>query len=154
MSGPELPPPAEILPHAGAMVLLSRVLHHEEDRTVCAVDIDAQLMFRDAAGNVAAWVGLEFMAQCIAAHGGLVGRSSGEAPRVAFLIGSRRVLFHASRFRPGQTLEAAASRVWGGTRGMASFECTLKDAANGALLAEGRLNCFTPDDSGGSGVKQ
>jgi len=136
------------------MVLLSRVLHHREDHTVCAVEIDEQTLLRDQAGNVAVWVGLEFMAQCIAAHGGLVGRSSGEAPRVAFLIGSRRVLFHASCFRPGQTLEATASRVWGGTRGMASFDCTLKDAANGALLAEGRLNCFTPGESGGSGVEQ
>jgi len=144
VSGPELPPPAEILPHAGAMVLLSRVLHHEEDHTVCAVDIDSQSMFRDAAGNVAAWVGIEYMAQCIAAHAGLVGRASGKPPQLGFLIGSRRVDFHTPGFRRGQTLEATARRVWGGAEGLVSFECTLLDASTRALLAEGRLNCFTP----------
>jgi len=151
VSGPELPPPPEILPHAGAMVLLSRVLHHEEDRTVCEVDIDAQLMFRDAAGNVAAWVGIEYMAQCIAAHTGLIGRASGKAPQLGFLIGSRRIDFHAPGFRRGQTLEVAARRVWGGAEGLASFDCTLLDASTRTLLAEGRLNCFTPAAGAGSG---
>jgi len=154
MSGPELPPAAAMLPHAGAMVLLSRVLHHEEDRTVCAVDIDAQSMFRDPAGNVAAWVGIEYMAQCIAAHAGLIGRASEKPPRVGFLIGSRRIDFHAPCFRRGQTLEVTARRVWGGAEGLVSFSCTLRDASTRTLLAEGRLNCFTPaagDASTGSG---
>jgi len=126
------------------MVLLSRVLHHEEDRTVCAVDIDAQPMFRDSAGNVAAWVGIEYMAQCIAAHAGLIGRASEKPPQVGFLIGCRRIDFHAPCFRRGQTLEVTARHVWGGDEGLASFDCTLLDASTRALLAKGRLNCFAP----------
>jgi predicted hotdog family 3-hydroxylacyl-ACP dehydratase len=133
------------------MVLLSRVLHHEADRTVCAVDIDAQSMFRDAAGNVAAWVGIEYMAQCIAAHAGLLGRASGKPPLMGFLIGSRRIDFHAPGFRRGQTLEVTADRVWGGAEGLASFDCTLLDASTRAVLAEGRLSCFTPAAGAGSG---
>jgi predicted hotdog family 3-hydroxylacyl-ACP dehydratase len=134
------------------MVLLSRVLHHEEDHTVCAVEIDAQSIFRDAAGNVAVWVGIEYMAQCIAAHAGLVGRASGKPPQLGLLIGSRCIDFHASGFRRGQTLEVIARRVWGGTEGLASFDCTLLDASTRTLLAEGRLNCFTPAAGAGSGA--
>jgi predicted hotdog family 3-hydroxylacyl-ACP dehydratase len=133
------------------MVLLSRVLHHEEDHTVCAVDIDEQTMFRDPAGNVAAWLGIEYMAQCIAAHGGLVGRGSGKPPQLGFLIGARRIDFHAPGFHPGQTLEVTARRVWGGAEGLVSFDCTLVDASTRAVLAEGRLNCFTPAAGDGSG---
>jgi predicted hotdog family 3-hydroxylacyl-ACP dehydratase len=136
------------------MVLLSRVLHHQQDRTVCAVEINEQALFRDPAGNVPAWVGIEYMAQCVAAHGGLTRRSTGEAPRVGFLLGSRRVVFHVPRFRPGQTLEATVLHVWGREGNLSSFDCTLKDAATGALLAEGRLNCLTPDPGGGAGAER
>jgi predicted hotdog family 3-hydroxylacyl-ACP dehydratase len=135
------------------MVLLSRVLDHQPDRTVCAVEIDEQTLFRDSAGNVAAWVGIEYMAQCVAAHGGLRHRAVGEPPRVGFLLGSRRLVFHVPRFRPGQTLEAAVHRVWGREGNMSSFDCTLKDGATGALLAEGRLNCLTPEPGDGAGAQ-
>jgi 3-oxoacyl-[acyl-carrier-protein] synthase-1 len=151
MSGPDLPPPSEILPHAGPMVLLSRVLHHEADRTVCEVDIDTQSMFLDPAGNVAAWIGIEYMAQCIAAHAGLVGRADGKPPQLGFLVGSRRIDFHTPGFRRGQTLEVTARRVWGGVEGAASFDCALLDASTRAVLAAGRLSCFTPPAGAGSG---
>ena len=46
----------EVLPHAGPMVFLSRVLSHTDDHTVCSVEIDEQALFRDRTGNVPAWV--------------------------------------------------------------------------------------------------
>src|SRR6185369_1356267 len=65
----EFPPVRELLPHRGSAVLLARVLGHDAKRTVCAVDPDAGASFRDADGSIPAYVGLEFMAQTIAAHG-------------------------------------------------------------------------------------
>ena len=59
-------------------------------------------------------------------------------------LGSRRIDFHAPGYRSGQTLEVTARCVWGGTAGLVSFDCTLLDASTRALLAEGRLSCFTP----------
>lgn len=148
---PEFPAMLEIVPQAGAMVLLSRVLHHEETRTVCSVEIEEQTLFRDASGEVPAWIGLEYMAQCIAAHSGLVGRAAGIPPRLGFLLGSRRVSFYAPCYRRGQTLRATARRVWGKTSGMVSWDCSLEDADTGELLAEGRLNCFLPEGNGDFG---
>jgi predicted hotdog family 3-hydroxylacyl-ACP dehydratase len=133
------------------MVLLSRVLHHEEGHTVCEVEIDLQTIFQDAAGNVVAWMGIEYMAQCIAAHSGLIGRTSGKPPQLGLLIGSRRIDFHTPGYRSGQTLEVTAHRVWGGSVGLVSFDCTLLDASTRALLAEGRLSCFTPATGAGEG---
>jgi len=141
MPEPRFPVIEEILPHGGAMVLLSRVLSHHGDCTVCAVDVDDSGIFRDESGAVAAWVGIEYMAQCVAAHAGLVARTAGEPPRVGFLLGGRRVTFHVARFHPGERLRVNARRVWGGPGGMVSFECSLEDATTGKLLAEGRLNC-------------
>ena len=154
MSAPELPSVAEIVPHAGEMILLERVVSHVEDETVCSARIGDDALLRTASGDVPAWMGLEYMAQCIAAHAGLVGRASGEPPRVGFLLGTRRVTFHAPCYRRGQRLTVRAHRLWGGPRGMVAFDCGIADADTGAVLAEGRLNCFMPgdDDAGEEGA--
>lgn len=140
----EFPAVAEILPHAGAMVLLRRVTSHTGDTTVCAAEIDDDALFRDPSGDVPAWIGLEYMAQCVAAHAGLLGLAGGEVPRVGFLVGSRRMTLHARGFRRGQRLAVQARQLRGGTQGMVAFDCSIADADTGALLAEGRLSCFMP----------
>ena len=141
MPEPGFPAIEAILPHEGAMVLLSRVLSHHGDSTVCAVDVDNSGMFRDASGGVPVWVAVEYMAQCVAAHAGLVARAAGEPPPMGFLLGGRRVTFHVARFQRGERLRVNARRVWGGPGGMVSFDCSLEDATTGKLVAEGRLNC-------------
>jgi predicted hotdog family 3-hydroxylacyl-ACP dehydratase len=128
------------------MVLLSRILSHDEAETTCAVEVGGQALFRDAAGDMGAWVGLELMAQCIAAHAGLVGRETGDPPQVAFLLGSRRVQFHRSRYHRGQTLTVRVTHTWGKATGLVAFQCSIEDAATGDCLAEGRINCFVPED--------
>ena len=45
-----------------------------------------------------------------------------------------------------------ARRVWGGAEGPVSFDCTLLDASTRAVLAEGRLSCFTP--AAGAGLRR
>ncbi len=143
------PPVAEVLPQAGNMVLLSRILEHGENETVCAVEIDDQALFRDEDGGIAAWIGLELMAQCIAARSGLVGRSEGGGPRVGFLLGARRVQFHSPRYHAGQSLQVRARQTWGKAVGMVAFDCCIEDGSSGQILAEGRLNCFLPEEGAG-----
>lgn len=147
VSAPDLPAVAEIIPHAGAMVLLAQVVSHSGDETVCSARIDEVVLLRSASGEVPVWMGLEYMAQCIAAYAGMVGRANGEPPRVGLLLGSRRVTFHVPGFRCGQRLLIRARRVWGGLQGMVAFECSIADDDTGLLLAEGRLNCFMPGNA-------
>ena len=145
----DLPALTDVLPHAGNMVLLSQILSHDANETVCMAEVDEQVLFRDAAGEVGAWVGVEFMAQCIGAHAGLAARGRGEAPKVGFLLGSRRIHFHCARYRPGQSLRVTAVHLWGDPPGLVAFNCSIEDALTGDCLAEGRLNCFLPDDASG-----
>src|SRR5207247_882287 len=80
MTGPTYPGIEEVLPQAGRMVLLTRIVGHTEERTTCAVEVSTASPFYDGQGGVPAWVALEYMAQCVAAHGGLRrpgGRASG-----------------------------------------------------------------------------
>lgn len=143
----EFPPIQELMPHAGEMVLLSEVLAHSGDATECAVEVGRDLLHWNTGASVPAWVGVELMSQCIAVHGGLLGRASGTPPRIGFLLGSRRIQFTGTDFAPEQTLTVRARRVWGQEVGMVSFDCEIEDAASGAPMLKGRLNCFVPSDA-------
>jgi len=85
------------------------------------------------------------MAQCIAAHGGLLARARGEAPRPGLLLGSRRLVFRQDAFEPGRTLEVSARHVAGHSE-MLAFECAVLHPGEEAPLAEGRLNVLLPRD--------
>lgn len=141
-------PVAELLPHRAPMILLDAILEHTADRTVCVVTIGDDALFREPGGLVPAWVGLEHMAQCVAAHAGLRARAAGDPPPVGFLIGSRRVLFHAAGFAPGQALTVTATHLCGdsGLTGLGSFACSVHDAGTGTVLAEGTLSVYLPKD--------
>ena len=143
MTDQRLPPVAEVLPQRGPMVLLSSVLEHSADHTVCAVEVGADTPFLDASGTVPAWIGVEYMAQCVAAHAGLAAWSKAEAPRIGFLIGAKRLDFRTAGFRVGQRLTVESTRTWG-EQELAMFACRLIDAASEVVLIEGNLNVFLP----------
>jgi predicted hotdog family 3-hydroxylacyl-ACP dehydratase len=145
MSGVENLPPADVLPHEPPMVLLTRIVRHEATRTICAVDITALSPFLRDDKVIPVWVGVEYMAQCVAAHAGLVARARGEPVKLGLLIGARRLDFHAATFDVGQTIFVTASHIWG-ERELASFDCSLTDGDAGRPLAEGLLSVYLPSD--------
>jgi len=136
----------ELLPHRGEMVLLHDVIEHTEESTSCSVDVDAQHYFRDSSGDVPAWVGLEYLAQVIGVHAGLVDHAQGRPPRIGFLLGSRCLSFYTSHFRRGQCLVGMARRSWGELEGSVVFSCVIRDRNTGEILVEGKLNCMRPKD--------
>jgi predicted hotdog family 3-hydroxylacyl-ACP dehydratase len=155
------PDVAKLVPHAGRMRLVSAVLEHTPERTVCRVDVEASRLFAGPDGSVPGWIALEWMAQAIAAHAGLVAHLAGArlrspsarcapaAPACLFL-GARRARIHVDGFRPGQTVRVV-SRHLRGERGLAWFECRVEDPESGAALAEGRLSVYaleTPEPAG------
>ena len=134
---------AELMPHSGRMRLLSRVLEHSAERTVCAVDVDRSELFREPDGGVPAWVGLEYMAQCVAAHAGLVARHLGWPVERGLFLGTRRTDFFVDRFAPGSRLEVSAAHLRG-DQGLLWFDCSLRgaDGTSGGELARGRLSVY------------
>ena len=82
-------PIQELLPHRGAMCLLERALQANAEQLIAEVVIKAGGLFCRN-NEVAAWVGIEYMAQAIAAWAGWQGRQRGESPKVGLLVGTRR----------------------------------------------------------------
>ena len=140
------PDVAELIPHARRMLLLDSVIAHDPDWTKCAVDVDRSELFRDAGGGVPAWVGLEYLAQCIAVYGALVARAKGNQPRFGFFIGGRRLQLRVARFAPGQRLHATVHHLRGDS-GLVAFDGRIEDAAGGEPLVEGRLNVYSVESA-------
>jgi predicted hotdog family 3-hydroxylacyl-ACP dehydratase len=142
------PPLEELLPHAGPMRLLRRVLCHSPEQTRCELYTGDAAQFATPAGRVPNWVALEWMAQCMAVHGRLAGRREGSGapglpaeavtPTAALLSRIRRVELHVESFAADERLEVEANFERGDGR-LAALRCVVRAGPEAPVLAEGRL---------------
>ncbi len=134
---------AELVPHAGKMSLLSGIVDYGEGWLEAEVVITPESTFANAQG-VPAWIGLEYMAQTIAAYSGLQERLHGGKPKIGFLLGSRRYLCNAERFSIGQRLVLKVRPEILGSNGLNVFSCELH---GDGISASAVVNVFQPDDA-------
>ena len=137
----EFPPIGELVPHSARMRLLSRVVGHGSDRTECIAEAEDSALFCEPDGRVPAWVGLEYMAQCIAVDSALRTRGREQAAAGGLLLGSRHLRFETSHFESGQVLRVSA-RYLAGERKLSAFACEIRDSKSRDLLAAGRLSVY------------
>lgn len=139
----KLPIPVEtVVPHKPPMSLLRNVLRHDDESTTCDVVIGPNSVFLEN-GRVDAWAGLEYMAQAVGAHAGIVARLKGKRPEIGFWLGSRHASFFTDGFRIGQTLHILVRHVWG-EGSLFCFDGVIKDGDNGRQLAKAQLNVYRP----------
>ena len=143
MSG--APSVAELLPHAGPMRLLHRVLEHGPEGAACEARAADAAIFRDAAGRIPAWVAIEWMAQCAGVHGALAILSPDAGPSVGYLASVQKLRFGTSSV-PADALLRVEARREATSGGLHAFACRA-ETADGALVAEGRLAVFAPRDA-------
>ncbi len=141
MTAASFPPVATLVPQSGPMCLLDRILAHDATRTAAAVDPAGSALLAAPDGSVPVFVGLEYLAQCIAAHGGLAARARGEAPRPGLFLGARRVSFGVQQFAQDRELLVDV-RHHRGERGLVVFDGTVREAQGGPPLVQGRLNVY------------
>ncbi len=136
------PPMEQLLPHRFPMILIDRLVETDGQETICEVTITAQSMFREAAG-VPAFVGIEYMAQTIAAHGGYQSYLASEPISIGLLLGTRRLEMHCPFFQLGQTLRIRAAHIWGAHELM-RFDCAITTNTSASLLQQAEINVFKP----------
>ena len=143
---PPPPPIAELVPHKPPMLLLDRVVAHDADGITCEVRIAARSPFVED-GRIPAVVGIEYMAQCVAAFAGLSARAEGNPPRIGFLLGCRELTLATDAFSVGDTLTVEARRTWGDSD-LGHFVCRVERA--GQTVVSGTLNVYQgplPEDA-------
>ncbi len=89
-------PIAELLPHAGDMILIDQVLSFDEEQ------IQTRL--------TPAWLGIELMAQSVAAYAGCRARNEGRPVELGFLLGTRKFECNVEHFAQGTELTIHAKR--------------------------------------------
>ena len=133
-----------LLPHAGEMILLDTVLEHGPEHALCSRRVPAGGLFHDADGSLPAWMGVELMAQAIAAWAGCRAKAKGEPVRLGFLLGTRHYTCNVVAFAPGSELRVEARRDFHDDSGMGVFACRIEAPG---VLAEARLTVFSPPDA-------
>lgn len=83
------PLPCELLPHAGPAVLIDQILADSTDQTTAVARIHRDHPYLVPGRGVPVWVGMEMMAQTVAVHGALLGRSQPGRSGRGMLLGTR-----------------------------------------------------------------
>ncbi|MBT2370675.1 ApeP family dehydratase [Pseudomonas fluorescens] len=134
-------PLAELLPHAGDMILIDQVLAFDEEQIHTRLTVKPDGLFNRPDGSLPAWVGIELMAQSVAAYAGCHARQKGEAVALGFLLGTRKYECNVEHFPAGTELTIHGLRSLEDDNGMGVFECHL---TGDGIQANARLNVFRP----------
>jgi predicted hotdog family 3-hydroxylacyl-ACP dehydratase len=136
-----MPDIRSLLPHAGPMVLLDRVIAVDEDSLLAEVCIRSGSLFCNG-GGVGAWVGIEYMAQAIGAWAGYTAQLRGEPVRLGFLLGTRRYECRHPIFLLGSVLRVHVQCLFQNENGLGSFECSIDNEEG--RVATATVTVFQP----------
>ncbi|WP_233802800.1 hotdog family protein [Paraburkholderia sp. HP33-1] len=133
-----------IIPHRGTMLLIDAIDAFADTTLSAFANVDPHAWYADAAGAMPAWIGIELMAQAIAAHIALVAMRGGGHARPGVLLGSRSCQALQPAFRSGARLHVQVSELLRSDAGHAAYECTIDDGA--MRCAEAVIKVFQPPD--------
>jgi len=134
-------PIRELVPHDPPMALLDRVLSWEDSTLVAEVDVGPESVLCEK-GGVPGWVGIEYMAQAVAAHAGYRARQKGEQPAIGYLLGTRSYQCSVPFFPLGETLTIHVEALYV-EMGLGAFACRIE--MNGDV-ATATINVYEPPD--------
>ena len=133
----------EVLPHRAGMLLVERVVAWDAQHVTVAATPRADAWYSEQ-GAMPSWIGIELIAQAIAAHVGLVARSEGKPPRKGVLLGTRQFRATQPRFAAGAELTIRVDMTYSEPNGLAAYDGTI--SSREAELASARVTVFEPAD--------
>lgn len=133
-----------LLPQSKRMVLVDDVVEVGDEHIVVELTVRDDGLFSQADQTVPAWVGLEYMAQSVAAFSGYHRRCRGEAIGLGFLLGTRHYQCSVGSFPCGSRLLIRAEKVIEAANEMSVFDCSLE---GDGIQASSKLNVLLPKDS-------
>lgn len=142
-----------LIPHSGDMVLIDEVLHASDESIQTRITPVPGGMFNREDGSVPAWVGIEYMAQTIAAFAGVKASKVGQDIRLGFLLGTRHYHSNVTHFPPHVPLTISAECSIQDSNGLSVFNCSIfsENTATGGIgseriRVEASINVFQPDN--------
>ena len=139
-----LQPIEAIIPHRGTMLLIDAVSTFSEEAVSARATVHADAWYADADGAMPAWIGIELMAQTIAAHVALLAMHGGGRARPGVLLGSRSYRALQPSFAGGAQLLIHATELLRSEEGHGAYECTIHHGD--VCCAEAVIKIFQPRD--------
>lgn len=139
-------PPCSIVPfvpHRHGMCLLDTLLEVGQEHLIAEVIPSRDGLFADTQG-VPGWVGLEWLAQAVAAWAGVQAMREGDEPRIGFLLGTRHYHCETPWFVFDQPVRVQVILDFRADNGLGAFRGELRNS-DGHSLASATLNVFQPD---------
>ncbi len=137
-------PVSELMPHSSPMVLIDKIVNYDDSGLISEISIVKDCRFYDAEiQGVPSWVGIEYMAQSIAALAGIQAKEKNEQIKLGFLLGSRRYNIHSPHLKTGNTYQIQVKHLYMDSSGLASFDCQIVN--NEDKIVDARLNVFETD---------
>lgn len=122
------------MPHSGGMLLLDRVIEHSSSQIVTELVVATHLPCY-ANDRVPAYLGIEVMAQSIAAWAGLCRGDPTTRPPIGFLLGTRRFESTVAFFDLGSKLITRAKYLLEND-GLTMFKCYIDYITDDWVRAE------------------
>ena len=141
---PRLAAVERMVPHRGGMLWIERVLHWDAQTAVVEAVLRDDHLFAEG-DALPAWLGIEYMAQCIAAWAGGRALARGEAVKPGFLLGTRRYACTRPTLAIGLRLRIEARCELMGDNGLGLFACRILDGDE--EIATANVSVFEPPDA-------
>jgi predicted hotdog family 3-hydroxylacyl-ACP dehydratase len=138
------PPIEDLLPHRGTMRLIDRVSACAGDTLTAHATVSGNAWYADEHGAMPAWIGIELMAQAIAAHIALTALRAGGRARPGVLLGSRSYQALTPSFARAAQLRIDVRELLRGDAGHSAYECTIDH--DGTRCAQAVIKAFQPPD--------
>ncbi|KFZ30849.1 3-hydroxymyristoyl-ACP dehydratase [Pseudidiomarina salinarum] len=135
----------DYIKHQPPMRFIDSLVEANNAKAHCQVIITTDhLYFRDYLDGLPAHVGIELMAQTIAAAAGYRHHEVGEPIKIGFLLGSRKYTCAVPVFKNNQCYDIYAEEIHAEPTGLSVFNCRIEH--QNKVIAEARLNVFQPPD--------
>lgn len=137
----------ELVRHRGDISLLDRILGYGDNWLEARAVVTRTNLFLEH-GEVPAWIGIEYMAQAVAAWAGTRARIEGRHVKVGFLLGSRRYESSVAGFPEGCTMRIRVEQEMTGDNGLGVFNCRISGRAprGESFEVQTRLNVYQPEE--------
>lgn len=137
----------DLVPHSGAMSLLTDITGVGPNWLSARIQITPDSMFAEQQG-VPSWIGLEYMAQAVAAFSGANAVAEGNAPKIGLLLGSRSYEASSNLFVLGDTLNIRVEEEVRGDNNLSIFTGELQGTLGAnPVQAHAQINVFEPEDA-------
>ncbi len=133
-----------LIPHRAPMILIDEACGMEGDSFLAKVRITPASPFFTG-GGVPAWVGLEYMAQTVAAYSGALGLTKGGEVKVGMLLGTREYAAQVPMFAAGAELEVLARLDIFQENGVSSVHCRIR-VPGGGIVAQAQITVIDVPD--------